>query len=233
MKKENLTKFYQNYRLYIFPISVALSCLILIIFVIYPQTVSLISNQKTKGEIINRSKFLEVKAQTLENFDTTELNQKLDSTLAAYPNSKDFVNVFGLLQNLTSKSSFTITSISLGALQKDSAVAQSYTIKIEVLGSLNLLPILLNNLESSPRLMRVSSVQTTIGKDPQGSNIALDVEVLYASAPEGFGTIDSPLPELSQKDQEVLATLAKVSTSVGPQPVTPQLGPRGKANPFE
>lgn len=204
-----------------------LSCLILIILVIYPQVASLISNQKTKGEIINRSKFLEVKAQQLESFDTAQLNQQLESALAAYPNSKDFVNVFGLVQNLTIKSGFTLTSISLGALQKNTANTQSYAIKIEVLGSLNLLPILLNNLESSPRLMRVVGINT--------APVSLELDVLYSSAPLEFGSTDSSLPQLSEQDEQVIAKLAREGSVTSTSVTTPVglLGPRGKANPFE
>ena len=78
MKKEDLQKFYLTYRLYIFPVVVTFSCLVLIILVIYPETVKLIINQKTQEEVLNKHKFLEVKAQTLANFDSEDLNKKLN-----------------------------------------------------------------------------------------------------------------------------------------------------------
>ena len=74
MKKEDLQKFYLTYRLYIFPVVVAFSCLVLIILVIYPETVKLIINQKTQEEVLNKHKFLEVKAQTLANFRLAQKN---------------------------------------------------------------------------------------------------------------------------------------------------------------
>src|SRR3989338_8423415 len=46
-----------------------------------------------------------------------------------------------------------------------------------------------------------------------------------------FGSVDSPLPGLSEKDDEVIAKLAKGDTAASTP--TTQLGPRGKENPFE
>jgi len=53
-----------------------------------------------------------------------------------------------------------------------------------------------------------------------------------SSAPSEFGSVDSPLPELSEKDEEVITKLAKGGTAL-PAPQVTVLGPRGKENPFE
>lgn len=235
MKKGEILKFYQNYRLYLFPAIVVLSSLILIIFVIYPQTAKLITNRKVEREMAAKSKFLEAKAQTLDNLDSTDLDRKVNFALGFLPTDKDFISALGLLQSLSSQSGFNAISISLGSSSSKDVNVQSYSLKLDILGPIKLLPILLGNIESSPRLMRVSSVDTTPGKDPQGAIVFLNVDVLYSSVPEGFGSIDSPLPELSKEDDEVIAKLAKVGTAVAvaqPQ-ITVQLGPRGRANPFE
>lgn len=234
MNKEAISKYYQQYKLYVFPAIVALSSLILIIFVIYPQTIKLLANQKVQGEITNKSKFLEAKAQTLESYDSSDLNQKVDSVLGAYPAEKDFVSALSLLQNLTAQSGFSATSISLGTGSAKNAGVESYNIKLDILGPIVQLPTLLSNIENSPRLMKVSSVETSIGKDSESATISLNVEVLYSSAPQIPGSIDSPLQELSQQDEEVIAKLARVgSNEIISKPPTTQLGPRGKANPFE
>lgn len=233
MKKDVILKYYQKYKLYIFPTVVALSSLILIIFVIYPQTAKLIANQKVEGDIRSKSNFLEVKAQTLESYDPEDLNKQVNFTLNAYPTEKDFIPALSLLQNLISQSGFSSISTSFGAASVKSANTQSYSIKLDLLGPLSFLQDLLNNIEDSPRLMRISNVEAVGGGDRKVANISLEVEVLYSSAPTEFGSIDSPLPELSQKDQEVIVKLARLGTVVNPLQITPQLGPRGKVNPFE
>lgn len=232
MKKETILKFYQNYRLYIFPLITALSSLILIIFVIYPQTMNLITNHSLEKEILNKSTFLEAKAQALEDLDSEDLTQKVDLALSAYPTDKDFGAAFGGLQNLIAKIGFSITSISLGSSSQMSGDAQSYGLKLDILGPNSQLPLLLDHIDNFPRLMRVGSFETSVGSGSEGATISVNVSVLYSPAPEGFGSVDSPLPELSDQDEEVLARLARVGAL--PQlPAITQPGARGKPNPFE
>lgn len=236
MKKEDLLNFYKKYKFYIFPAIVVVSALILIISVIYPQAIKLIINQKTEGELTSKTKFLEAKAQILDGLDPTDLKQQVNSTLVSYPTDKDFVYALGLIQDLASQAGFNIVAISLGAGSLNKASTQSYAIKLDVSGSGNLLPRLISSIESSPRLMRVNSLETTSGKDSQILNISLNIDVLYSTAPKSFGNIDSPVVELSQQDQEVIAKLARINPVVSPninQTNPGQLGPRGKANPFE
>lgn len=233
MKKEEISKFYINYKLYIFPIIITLSSLVLIIFVIYPQTIKLISNQKVKTEIANKSKFLEAKAQTLDSLDPQDLSRKVNFTLGFYPTDKDFVTVFGLLQNLISQSGFVAISLSLDSNSLKSANGSSYSLRLEVLGPSPLLPILLNKLESSPRLIRLAGLEASKGKNAQEVNISLTVDVLYAAAPTSFGSVDSPIAELTQRDEEIIAKLAKNSSLFLQPELSTRLNPKGKVNPFE
>lgn len=235
MKKETLLIFYRNYKPHVFSAIVAFSSLILIIFVIYPQTAKLITGQKAEREIANKSKFLESKVQALEGYDSEDLNQKVNFALGAYPTEKDFVFEIGLLQNLVSQSGFSITSMTLGSSSQAGTNFQSYSIKLEVIGPQTLLQVLLNNIERSSRLMKVGSIETAIGRDIQQTGISLIIDVYYSSAPTAFGSIDSPLPSLSEKDQEVIAKLAKAGAGAAPANLllTAPLGPRGKLNPFE
>lgn len=233
MKKEEIKKFYLTYRLYIFPAVVALSSLILIIFIIYPQIISLLKNQTIEKNALNKSKFLETKAQTLESYDLGDLSRKVNFALGSYPTDQDFVYALALLQKLIAQLGLNVVSISLGASAAKNTSIQSYNFKLEILGPLSQLPVLLNSIENSPRLMRVSGVEVSGASGSQGVYISLGVEILYASAPTGFGSIDSPLPVLSEKDEEIIAKLARIGTFTPQTPTSSQLGPRGKANPFE
>lgn len=228
MKKEALIKFYSNYKLYIFPLGVILSSLILIFFIILPQTLKLIGNQKAENELILSSKFLEVKAQTLESFNQEDLSQKVEFALNAYPAEKDFNNALAILQQITSKSGFVIVNLSLGAAATTPS-SQSYNVKIEISGPKPLFPLLLSNIDSAQRLMKVSGIETS-SKDAQTLDAAIGVEVFYSPVPNNLGTVDSPLPEVSPKEEEILAKLTSVDETVS-QPST--TSPRGKANPFE
>lgn len=229
MRKEELLKFYLNYRLYIFP-AVALVCsLILLMVVIYPQLMKLLSNERVIQDLTKRGIFLEAKAEVMEDYDNSGLDNKIKNVLISYPADKDFASVIGVLQNLTAQAGFNIVSLSLGGSRETKL--QSYGINLNLLGPVKFLPILINNVEYSPRLMRVSSIETTFGKDANSATVTINIDVLYAPVPGGYGSIDSPLPQLSQKDEEVLATLA--SAGVSQPEATAAAAPRGKSNPFE
>lgn len=231
MNKEVLLKFYLQYRLYIFPTVVALSSLFLIVFAIYPQTIKLISNQRTESELSNKFKSLEVKAAELSSYNEVDLKRKVNYALTSFPSDKDFGNVVGLLQVVGSQSGYTIASITLGGGTAKINNAQSYSVRVEATGSKDQLSTFLSNIESSTRLMRVNSIEAT-GKDEQSITLSLMVDVLFSPAPNSFGSADTPLPVISVKDEELLTKLA---TSI-PEPTTTEIiptGPRGKANPFQ
>lgn len=234
MKKEELLKLYQSYRLYIFPAIIGLSSLILIVFIIYPQMAKLISNQKVEEEFTIKSNFLEAKAQTLGSYDPADLERKVNIAVGSYPVDKDFISAVSLLQSIVTEAGFNISSISLGSGLAKSTGSQSYSIKLDLTGQNSLLPTLLNKIENSSRVMKVGSVETVIAKDGNAATVALSVDVLYSSAPSSFGSVESPLPELSAQEEEVIAKLATVDNNgVNFEQSIGELGPRGKANPFE
>lgn len=234
MKKETILKFYSNYKLLIFPAAVALSSLILIVLVILPQTIKLVTNQKVGDDLLSRSQNLEVKAQTLESINEEDLSRNVGYALAVYPSDKDFGNVVGIIQKITSQAGFNIVSLSLAGAGTAQAGSQSFNISLQLTGSKALLPILLSGFENAPRLMRVGSLEvSSSASGAEGVQVSLGLDVLYADAPRDFGTVDSPLPQLSAKDEELLVKLARVggqSVSAGRTGVST---PRGKTNPFE
>lgn len=230
MNKEAIFDFYNKHKIYIFPAVVSASSLFLIVFAIYPQTSKLITNQKIQGELQARSDFLEVKAKTLENFDVSDLTRKVEYALYSFPQDKDFGNVIGLLQQIGAQSNFLVNGINLEGGSSKTAGSQSYNVRMEVNGAKNLLPLFLSNIESSVRLMKVNSIDIS-GKNDQSTDVVLGIEILYSPLPQTFGSTDSPLPQLSEKDEELLTTLGgsvpSVSLSEG------LTSTRGKANPFE
>lgn len=232
MKIEEIRKFYLKYKFYLFPAIVAISSLILIVFVIYPQMASLIINQAVEKSSFDKSKFLEAKAQALESYDVSDLNRKVGFAISSYPTERDSIYAIGVLQGLMAKVGFNIISISQGASIAKSGNIQSYSFKVEVLGPLSRLPFLLNTIESSPRLMRISGMDVG-GSSAQGVSVSLGVDLLFGSAPLGFGSIDSPLPTLSEKDGEIIAKLVRSGIPSSASQANLSNVTKGKSNPFE
>lgn len=235
MKKEALIRLYSEYRLLIFPIVVALSSLFLIIFAIYPQTIKLIENQKLALDFTNKSKFLETKVIALESFDEADLSKKTSIALSTFPSEKDYGNILGLMQQLIAESGFSITSISLGEGGKLNQ-ADSYTVKLQVQGARVLFQTLLSNLEKSPRLMKISTIDISANQASQTADVSLAIDVFYSGLSQNFGAVDSPLPQIEQKEEELLANLARAneagSSSLAIEPSISS-SPKGKSNPFE
>ncbi len=233
MKKEEVIKFYINFRLYIFPAVVALSSLFLIISVIFPQVVKLLENQKAIGELTNKSKFLDTKVVALESYNSEDLSRKVGFALSSLPADRDFGNILGLLQQAISQAGYTINSVSFGSATGKVGTSSSYEVKMEIKGSKITFQTLLNNLENLIRLVRVSSIDISTNQLTQALDIALVVEVLYSPIPQSFGSVDSPLPQISQKDEELLARLAVGANVIVSSPSATLGLPRGKSNPFE
>ncbi|MBI2018659.1 hypothetical protein HYS96_03025 [Candidatus Daviesbacteria bacterium] len=234
MKKEDILKFYSKYRLFVFPAVVALSSLLLIVWVILPQTIKLLTNQATRNDLLHKSQFLEVKAQTLETLDQGDLSKKVEYALNAYPSGKDFGNVLGIIQRITTHTGFSIVSFNVGGSKGSGD--QNYSISLQLIGSRQLISTLLNSLEKAPRLMKVDSIEVSQATGIQGAEVNLGLSVLFSPLPQNFGTVDSPLPELSQNEEELLVRLAGAQEGVGitrGEGEIPLTTPRGKANPFE
>lgn len=245
MKKETILKLYFERNLYfardlylkfkniIFPIVVTFSSLILIVFIIYPQMVKLISNNKAHGDVIKRSEFLEAKASALEELDEGDLTMKLGYALKAYPADKDFSEILDLLQTTANQKGFSVAAITIQPASKTSGNAQSYLARVEAVGPRSLLDEFIEKVESSNRVMKVSSIDITLAKDIDIADISLGVDVFFAPAPQTFGSADSPLPELTEEEKALIANLASSAVrTVEARPSSPS-GPRGKLNPFE
>lgn len=233
MKKEEILKFYEKFKLYIFPSVVVLSSAVLIFSIIYPQTMKLLDTQQEIFRLQNQVKFMEDKLQTLSGLNFDDLAIKLKFALNSYPDNKDLVNSIQLLQNIVTQAGFNVSSLSVGSAGLASGdQAQSYGIKLDSLGPIAKLPVLLNNIESSYRLMRVSSLETSAGKESLAT-ASINVVILYKTAPPVAGSLDSPLPKLSEEEQNILGKLTTVGNIVDSEQEAFKQTARGRLDPFE
>ncbi len=229
MNKESLGKFYKKYRLFIFPAAVVVSCLILLTFVLIPQIGVFLKNSRLEQDFRTRSEFLNTKVEALEGLDEDSLRRQVSYVLSSLPGEKDFAGTIILLQNIANENGFVITALSLGAGSGNkSSTGQSFGARLEAVGAKNLLGRFLSSIESSPRLMRVTNIEVSSGRGGDIVDANLAIEAMFTPIPANLGSIDSPLPQISSGEEELISKLARteVSTAV-PLTVT------GKADPFE
>lgn len=163
--------------------------------------------------------------------DEDDLVRNVEYALIAYPIDRDFNNIVGLLQSLTRENDFSISTLSVTPGSDTPDAVQKYGVKMEILGSGSLLPHFITAIESSVRIMKVANIEVSPVRGGDIINVALEIEVLYAQAPKSFGGPTSPLPQLSNQDEELIAKIATFGIPRPSQGVTSQS--RGKSNPFE
>lgn len=232
MNRSQALNFYSKYKIFIFPAVVTLSSLFLIVFLILPETVKLVTNQRVGSELLNKFSSIEVKAQKLEEYNQEDLSQKVQYALRVYPTEKDYEGILGVLQAVAVRSGFNLGSFSL---QGESQIgSQNYGVSVTFSGLKSLIPTLLSSIENADRIIRVNKID--LSENAQQVELDLALSVLYGQLPGELGSVDAPLPQLSQEEDELLVKLA-VSQ---PQPVVeipteePIIEvPRGKINPFE
>lgn len=228
MKKGNLVLIYQKYRLIIFPLAVAFSCLILIVFVMIPQLNKFLKNSKTEADFKAKSEFLDTKVEALESLDERDLQRKLKDVVASFPQEKDFITLITLLQKITSENGFSMISLAFG--KSGSSKDQGYGILIEVTGPKSIFARLLNSIETSSRLMKIENIEISSGKSGDNISANLAIVAFFAPFPNNLGSVDSPLPQISAGEEELMAKLARGQEI----PLTiMEFSSTGKSNPFE
>lgn len=231
MDKQELIDLYLRYRNIIFPVLVGVVSIILVAFVIYPQLNKLRENNDSYNKIVNKSDFLEVKANELESIDETDLQEKVRIALSALPDGQDYAQVISLLQDVAGESGFIISSINFVPGTQTATGRSEFTVRMEVGGPKNGFNTLLTNIESAYRPMRVSNFEVNTASSGEVLNAIISVNVFYAPLPQSLGGVDSKLPILTSQDEELMSLLAR-SDSAG-ESGSLISSPKGKSDPFE
>lgn len=223
--------FYYEYKVILFPGVVAISALILIVFVIYPQFTNLLNNRKEQEVLTERLRILEVKAEELQSLSSEDLKQKLNLALIALPIDRDYTTIIGIIQQFASLHNFSLLSMQFGNMSS-AKESNNFSVDLQVAGPKQKVNELLSDLESASRVMKLSGLDSTTSSD-QGEfvTLSLTLDIFYAQLPNAIGAVDSPVQVLTENDVKILNKLAsmRTSSSVGPA----NLLPRGKPNPFE
>lgn len=229
MDKETLKKFYKQNRNFIFPILVGIASLILIILVIYPQISSLITNNGSLGQTVTKTKFLEVKAAELQGLNDTELQKDVNIALSALPEGRDYLGVITIIQNILSQSGFRLQSLEFIPAEQSRELA--YSVKLEITGPRDSLNLVLTDIESSYRPMKVASIETNLSAS-NNTEAIVTVNVFYAPLPTTLGSVEAPLPTLTDRDKELVTKLSGFVADVPEETGNVNI-PRGKLDPFE
>lgn len=221
----NYKSLFLQYKVFIYPLVVGIASLIIIIFVITPQLLGFLTGRDELKQKKDRINILAVKAKELENFDQQEYTNELLNAFYYLPSSKDFGNIIGVFRELTASAGMSLTSLH----PSTGSQTDAYTVRAEVVGPATSLGDLIEKIESSPRVMKLESVDTSTSTSGL-LNATLTVFVYYAPPPQSLGSVDSPLPVLTEAN---LALLRSLSLPAGQSSGETIVIPSGKSNPFE
>lgn len=231
MKIETLKFFYINYRIFIFPGIIAVCCLILLLTIILPQSAVFFSDLKSEKNISDKIANIERKIADLSQLNQTELETGLQTALMLYPGEKDLIGAISTLQQAMSGLGFIPGSMQIGSGSLQKSGGQNFSITTVATGPKELVGTLINSIENSGRVMRISSISISPGLTNDSSAANFNIEVLYSPLISQSVSIDKPVEKLTDQETTLINKYAQ-SVTVNQMPVG-TLGPRGKENPFE
>lgn len=231
--KNTILELYYHYKIIIFPVLIGLAGLGLIFLVIWPQFNEYTAGQEELTAAKDRAALLDQKVKGLQSLNIQNIDDKLAVAVTAFPSDKDYPGVIGLIQYLVLESSLTLGQLQIG--QGSSPIkgtSPSYSIRFEVSGSREALNSMLNKIEHSYRVVKVSTIDVVSNSSNEVA-ATINIESFYEPAPNALGSVDAPLQALTSDDEKIISELAKVAPPQAPQTADVSNLPRGKSNPFQ
>ncbi len=236
MKK--VSEIYLKYKQIIWPMTIGLLSLLLIVFVIVPQIRLFLETRGKISETTSRLQNLNSKIQQLQNVDSSNLKDGVAVALNSLPEGQEPSSAFGVIQKIAASSGVNLTTLGFSPA-KSSLVpgASSYAVRAQVLATKETLAIFLKNLTQSSVSMSISGFQISSSEKADTLDASLQIDIFYAPSPKSIGAIDAPLVDLTPDERQIIASLqrpiAAIATSSAVTTSGPSiLVPRGKPDPF-
>ncbi|MGB9637521.1 MAG: hypothetical protein ACPLY7_01850 [Microgenomates group bacterium] len=243
MKKLELKEILKNF---LFPI-LAISLIVLLTFVLLIPKVKQIL--QIKKEIVGQREQitkLSQKLNTLQSLSEPELFDASNLLLEALPAQKDFYKVLALTKKVFNDNSAQLLSFDFapGKISSNSAGTKEgreigeMRLKAVFSASYESFNNLLQTLAKVLPLMEIDSVKfSSMNASTSGTLLnlegALSMRTYFAPLPKTMGSVDAPLPVVSNKDKQLLEEL-KTYQRYQPEATGNETVPEvvGKENPF-
>lgn len=223
--------FYQKYDSFMVLGVVGIIGAVIVILVTIPQLFRLFETFKNIAELEQKKAFLVEKVGILEGVNQDEYQNQLDATLVALPTDKDITGMVGQVLTVLSSSGMSLNGLAVSASPNESDKVQQVILRVDLSGSQEGLAGFLENLRSTPRLIKLTKVEIGSSRNNQ---LAISVELmgLYQSLPEEINAIDQPVPQLEQDEKDVLADIEAKIRDFPQEAVSGPVPVEGKLNPF-
>lgn len=226
--------YYIKYNRYIVPAAVAVIALLIAVLVTIPQLLRLFETFETINKLTEQRDFYREKAASLQNMNLAEYQGDLDVALIALPVDKDIPGVTGEVLSALSGSGTSLDGITFSNTAAESEKVEEFGMRVDVSGTQDTIKNFLDRIKVTPRIIKLSSIETGTGRDGQIS-ASIGLVTLYQQLPGNIGAVDEPLSQVSKEDAQILADIkvrARSLPTVNSSGSTSGAGPLGKLNPF-
>ncbi len=226
-----IKELYYKYKIFLIPTIVGITCMSILILVIYPQSLGYFQQMDKINTLKNNIEVLNNKASELQKIDEEARKKDLVVALTVLPVERDVPIAMSTLQNLIAKSNLVLKSTAYTPISKSSG-KDGFMFRVSVIGPLFSVKNFLNELQNGSRIFKVESI--SLNFQDTSSLIVADIPltIFYEPAPKTVITLDQIIPTISDQEEELIGKLSKsiVSTEVVS---TSSAVPLGKSNPFE
>lgn len=224
---------YLRYSNFVVPIVVLIIGLVIVGLITVPQIFKLFETFQKINELSEKKAFLENKIDTLSGINLDLYRKNLDTALVALPVDEDVPGVLGEVLVALSGSGMTLDGISFaGTSAPQGGEVGEYSLRMDISGSEDALKQFLERTKEIPRIVKMVGIEVTAkqGKMSAGVNLV----TIYQRLPEHIGTVDEPVPTITEDDNKVLAEIEAKAKALPQNISTTNVSGsgQGKTNPF-
>lgn len=229
---QDLTKYYTKYKIFVWPIAVAVIGLVVVTSVIMPQFTSYLKIKDEIANLDNQSIKYEDKAAGLEDIDTVATKEGLKVALTVLPTDQDVPEAMASLQDIVDQSGLILQGISYNSARggKD-----NFQFNTTIVGPMSSLKEFFIKMNESSRVFRVDSISARFQRNSIITEAEVPLSVFYSPSVEiALGSFDQPAPKLTKKEEELLSQLSNSMPKATSSALEDTSSiPLGKINPFE
>lgn len=234
------SELYLKYRFIIWPVIVGISSILILAVVVIPQLLTYLNIKNQIGQTKDQSQNLEAKAAELQNIDGLSTQKDLKVVFTVLPTDQDIPRAIMILQDMVAGSGLSLKSTTFGypgSSSKKTSDGSSFLLNITVSGQINLLRDFLIELQNSPRVFQVESIDVQFQKTQGAIEAELPLSVFYQPTSGELGDLNQPLPKISDENKKLLSKLSQTVDQIDifqdNIEVSSASVPMGKDDPFE
>lgn len=229
-----LDKFYEKYKLLIWPIFVVAVTIGVTAMVVVPQFLDYLRLREEITVINDKSASLEQRALKMEEINQIAVEDGLKVVFTILPADQDVSEALTSLEDLVNRSGLILKTVTYASAKKAAADKDSFQLNTSVLGPISSVRDFLINLKEGSRVFRVDSISARFQQDGMIVESDIPVSVFYSPSVSAANVVlEQPVPQLSQKEGQLLSKLSNAIPRSQATVSSEVSVPLGKTNPFE